>query len=163
MKSILFTLVFLVACKLACAQKVDKDNTMLADRPTIGCPIQQRVVKNGAKPDPELCKKIIRCLKDEAPAQKGYDGATTVDVTSIQIGTPRKWDILRDSGNGVEASTIIYPVKAVYTVKQFYRTTIYVSANWVRIINFYVNAFGEWATGSEEPVKIGTRSQIALK
>ena len=159
MKPILLSCFIIFFVKTLSAQKIDKDNTLLADRPIIGCPIQQPPVKNGAKPNPELLKRIIQCNKGEAAATKGMDGAVTVDVASVQIGTPRKWDILRDMGNG-NASTWVYPVKAMYTVKTFYRTRTIVSAGWIRILNFYVNAFGEWDSGSEEPVKMGTSTDI---
>lgn len=129
----------------------DANNTLSADRPILACPIEQTPVKNGATPNAELLKKIVRCNKGEKPAEKGYDGAVTVDVTALQMGAPRQWIYSQDIGG--KPGTTIYPVKVTYTVKTFYRTRTLVSANWVRIINFYVNAFGEWQSGSEEPVK----------
>ncbi len=59
---------------------------------------------------------------------------------------------LQDQGNG-KAGTLVYPVKATYTVNTFYRTATEVEEGWIRILNFYVNASGEWAIGSEENVK----------
>lgn len=159
MKNLLLVVIFICICKITSAQTVDKDNTLSADRPIQSCPVAQPTVKNGTKPNPELLKKIIRCNKGELAASKGYDGAITVDVSSVQIGQPRKWDYNRDLGNG-NAATIVYPVKAVYTIKTFYRKRTLVSENWIRIINFYVNAFGEWASGSEENVKSGTLREI---
>lgn len=137
---------------------VDADNTLSADRPILQCPVQQSAVANGAKPNPELFKKIIRCRKGEKPASKGYDGAVTVDVTALQIGTPRKWEYLRDIGGG--PGVIIYPVKATFTYKTFYRSSTKVEDNWIRIINFHVNEFGEWTTGSEESIKMGEIKNI---
>jgi hypothetical protein len=157
----LFTILFVaMICRIASAQTVDKNNTLSADRPIIGCPIQQSPVKNGAKPNPALLKKLIQCSKGEQVASKGYDGAVTVEVASVQVGTPRGWSNLLDMGSGATAQTIVYPVKAVYTVKTFYRTRTWYSENWVRVINFYVNAFGEWASGSEEGIKMGTSKDI---
>lgn len=137
---------------------VDADNTLSADRPILACPVLQPRVSNGAKPNIELFKKIIRCKKREKPAYKGYDGAVTVDVTSIQVGTPRKWQYGRDIGGG--PGVIIYPVKATFTYKTFYRSTTEVSENWIHIINFFVNEFGEWTTGSEESIKMGDTKNI---
>ncbi len=134
------------------AVTVDGDNTLSADRPILDCPVEQTKVKNGTSPNTELLKKIVRCDKGEKPAQKGYDGAMTVDVTKIEIGAPRRWNPLEDSGDGKINSTV-YPVKVTYTVKTFYRYRTAVEENWVRIINFYVNSFGEWQSGSELPVK----------
>lgn len=57
----------------------------------LDCPIAQKSVKNGAKPDAELFKKIVRC-------KKGDEGAVRVDVTALQIGTSRPWSYRQDSG-----------------------------------------------------------------
>lgn len=130
----------------------DENNTLSADRPIMDCPVAQTKVRNGARPNAELIKKIVRCDKGELPAQKGLDGAVTVDVTAIQFGAPRPWSPIADSGDG-KAGTTVHPVKVTYTVKTFYRTRTAVEENWVRVINFYVNSFGEWQSGSEEPVK----------
>lgn len=121
-------------------------------RPVQSCPVTQPAVKNGARPDPELLKKLVRCSKGEKAAEKGFDGAVTVDVASVQIGDPRKWSPLRDTGNG-KVDTIVYPTKVTYSVRTHYKTRIAAEDNWIRILNFYVNAFGEWQSGSEEPVK----------
>lgn len=131
----------------------DENNTLSADRPILDCPVVQTPVKNGASPNAELFKKIIRCRKGEQAASKGMDGAVTVEVTALQLGTPRQWIYSRDIGG--KPGTTIYPVKATYTVKTFYRYRTDVSQNWIRILNFYVNEFGEWTIGSEEPIKIG--------
>ena len=82
----------------------------------------------------------------------------TVDVTAIEIAASRQWIYSRDIGG--KPGTTIYPVKATYTVKTFYRSRTDVSQNWIRILNFYVNEFGEWTVGSEEPVKIGDRVDV---
>ncbi len=137
---------------------VDADNTLSADRPILSCPVQQSQVSKSAKPNLELFKKIIRCNKGEKAANKGYDGAVTVDVTSIQLGAPRKWQYSRDIGGG--PGITIYPVKATFTYKTFYRSSTQVSENWVSIINFHVNEFGEWTSGSEESIKMGETKNI---
>lgn len=130
---------------------VDKDNTLSADRPVLDCPVEQTSVRNGSRPNAELLKKITRCDKGEKPASKGYDGAVTVDVTALQMAASRPWVYDRDIGG--KPGTIIYPVRVTYTVKTFYRNRTLVEENWVRTINFYVNDFGEWQSGSEEPIK----------
>jgi len=127
-------------------------SALAQDRPIQPCPVTQPAVKNGARPDPELLKKLVRCSKGEKAAEKGYDGAVTVDVAAVQIGEPRKWSPSRDSGNG-KMDTIVYPVKVTYSVRTHYRQRIAAEDNWIRILNYYVNAFGEWQHGSEEPVK----------
>ncbi len=129
----------------------DENNTLSADRPIMECPVEQTKVKNGARPDAEMLRKITRCDKGEKPASKGYDGAVTVDVTALQIAAPRQWIYAHDIGG--KPGTNIYPVRVTYTVKTFYRYRTAVEENWVRTINFYINDFGEWQSGSEEPIK----------
>lgn len=129
----------------------DADGTVSADRPILSCPVAQPKVGNGTRPNAELLKKIVRCDKGEKPAAKGVDGAVTVDVAEIDIAASRPWVYTRDMGG--KPGTTIYPVRVTYTVKTFYRYRTAVEENWVRTINFYVNEFGEWQSGSEEPVK----------
>jgi hypothetical protein len=138
---------------------VDANNTVQADRPILTCPIEQASASNGSAPDVELVKKIVRCKKGELAAAKGYDGAVTVDVSQLKVGQPRPWKYALDSGSGT-VETIVYPVKVTYTVKTFYRSRIVLENNWMRIMNFYVDGFGEWRSGSEEPVKSPESSEI---
>lgn len=123
--------------------------TVPQGREFVTCPIAQTQVGPGARPDAELFKKLIRCKKGEKAAD---DGAVTVDVSALQIGSPRPWSYSQDQGNG-KVGTMVYPVKATYTVKTHYRQATEVEANWIRVLNFYVNSFGEWQIGSEETVK----------
>jgi len=50
--------------------------------------------------------------------------------------------------------TVVYPVKATFTEKTFYRSQTVVGENWIRIFNFFVNGLGEWQVGSAEKVKM---------
>ena len=118
----------------------------------LSCPVTQKQVKNGAKPDAELFKKIVRC-------KKGDEGAVRVVVTALQIGSSRPWSYRQDSGNG-QAGTMVYPVKASYTVNTFYRAATEIDEGWIRILNFSVNPFGEWEIGSKEPVKSPTTKRV---
>lgn len=138
---------------------VDANNTLSADRPILVCPVAQAEAKNGSRPNAEVLKKIIQCKKGEKPAPKGYDGAVTIEVTALQIGAPRPWKYNQDTGNG-QVGTQVFPVKVTYTEKTFYRKRTMVSENWIRIMNFYVNAFGEWQSGSEESIKGPELSEI---
>jgi hypothetical protein len=134
------------------SQATTETNEVLAKGDFIECPVKQKQVKNGARPDAELFKKIIRCKKGEKAVEEGDEGAVSVEISTIQIGAARPWRYSQDLGNG-KAGTLVYPVKATYTVKTFYRTATEVEQGWIRILNFYVNAFGEWQIGSEENVK----------
>jgi hypothetical protein len=132
---------------------IDDENTVSADRPIIDCPIAQPAVRNGAAANPELFKRLIRCRKGERVAARGLDGAVAIEVTALQVGATRPWIYGRDIGG--KPGTIIYPVKATFHYKTFYRSVTEVSQNWISTINFFVNPFGEWEMGSEETVKMG--------
>ncbi len=123
------------------------------------CPVTQSPTKNGADPEPELFKRIIRCAKGEKTVSIGEEGSVEVEVKSLQIGSSRPWSYRQDSGNGTE-DTIVYPVKATYTVRTLYRAATEVEKDWIRILNFYVDSFGEWRIGSEEAIKAGTAERI---
>ncbi len=132
---------------------VDEDNTVSADRPIMACPVEQPKVKNGARPNIELFKKIIRCRKGEKSAARGLDGAVAIEVTSVQPGATRPWVYRQDIGG--KPGTIIQLVKATFHYKTFYRSGVRLSQNWISTINFFVNSFGEWEIGSEDIVKMG--------
>jgi len=124
----------------------------------LNCPIEQAQVENGDAPDPEVIRKVIRCAKGEKAVPPGDEGAVKVDVTNVQIGRSRPWSYAQDSGNASEG-TVVYPVKATYTIRTLYRTATETEEGWIRILNFYVNAFGEWQIGSEENIRTGTASR----
>ena len=126
--------------------------TTAAPAGLLECPIQQTPVKNGARPNPELFRSILRCAKREKPVPAGQEGAVQVEVTALQIGAPRRWSYRQDSGSG-QVGTMVYPVRASYTVRTFYFAATEVEEGWMRVLNFYVDAFGEWRIGSEEPVR----------
>lgn len=123
-----------------------------AQEVTLKCPIAQDTARNGDKPNPDLLKKLIRCRKGEKPADPGYDGAVTVEVTDLKVAAPREWDYRRDSGSG-DRGTKVYPVKVTYTERTHYKSRTEVSEGWIRIMNFYVDGFGEWRSGSEESIQ----------
>ncbi|HWS25224.1 MAG TPA: hypothetical protein VN259_01495 [Xanthomonadales bacterium] len=127
----------------------------------LSCPITQTAVSADAKPEVELFKQILRCKKGEKSVAAGDEGAVTVEVTALQVGAPRPWTYRQDSGSGQEG-TQVYPVKATYTVRTHYRAATEVEAGWIRILNFYVDSFGEWQIGSEEPVKSPTTERVPV-
>jgi len=142
--------------------KVNADGSVSADRPILACPVPQKQVAKSARPDPELFKKIIRCHKGEQAVVSHAEGPVTIDVTALQVGSPRKWSYREDRGSGDE-STMVYPVRATYTERTFYRTRTQYGEDWIRILNFYVDGFGEWRIGSEEPVKPPVNKSIPRK
>lgn len=154
----------LIASPVALAQyskpTVDANNTLSADRPILPCPTPQKPAKNGAAPEVELVKKVLRCRLGEKAAPKGYDGAVTIEIGAVQIGKPRQWDRLLDTDGGVPGKTTVYPVKVTYTEKTHYRGRTEVNENWIRIFNFFVNGFDEWQYGSTQPVKSPDRTSV---
>nr|AUN36305.1 hypothetical protein [uncultured bacterium] len=141
-------------------RNADKNGTVLVNRPILIGPIKQPRVKNGARPNPELLKKLIRYRKGEKPAPRGQEGAVTIDISALQIGAPRPWNHLADTGDGLHNVTRVYPVKVTYTEKIWYYTRVEVYENSIRIINFHVDKFGEWKIGSEEIVKSPTVKSV---
>ena len=138
----------------------DEDGTVSADRPILECPVEQKPVKNGTPPNPELLKKVLRCQLGEKAAAKGSDGALTIDISALRVGAPRPWDRLRDMGGGTPGKTVVYPVKVTYTEKTFYRTRTAVGENWIYVFNFFVNGLGEWQYGSGEKIKMPDNKDI---
>lgn len=123
------------------------------------CPLVQAPARNGDRPDPAFIQKLVRCRKGEKPAEPGSDGAVTIEVSSLVVGAPRDWDGRRDIGSG-DRGTKVYPVKVTYTERTHYKTRTVVAEDWIRVMNVYVNAFGEWQSGSEEPVRPPTNKSI---
>ncbi len=130
-----------------------------AQEGVLKCPIAQKPARNGDKPNADLLKKLVRCKKGEKPADPGSDGAVTVDVTALVVGSPRDWDGRLDSGSG-QRGTKVYPVKVTYTEKTHYKTRTVVAEDWMRVMNFYVDSFGEWRSGSEESVRSPTNKSV---
>lgn len=125
----------------------------------LDCPVTQTAVAADAKPDVELFKQLVRCKKGEKGVPAGSEGAVTVEVSALKVGAPRPWSYRQDAGSGQEG-TMVYPVKATYTVRTHYRAATEIEADWMRILNFYVDGFGEWQIGSEEPVKSPSSSRV---
>ncbi len=63
--------------------RVGENNTVLAEREILKCPVEQKPVKNGTRPNTHLLGKLIRCIW-EKPARTGMDGAVTMDLTPLQ-------------------------------------------------------------------------------
>jgi hypothetical protein len=142
--------------------RMDENGTVLADRELLDCDnIKQKPTRNGARPDAKLLEKLIRCLY-ERPAEKGLDGARTVDLTPLQIGASRKWIPYRDIGSGGTPDTLVWAVKTTYTWRTFYRSRIQENV-YVGVFNCYVNTFGEWQCGSSESKQKGETKDIPVQ
>lgn len=139
--------------------RVDENNTVQADREILDCPVEQKKVKNGTRPNSQLLGKLIRCIW-EKPASEGMDGAVTMDLTPIQIGVPRAWNPRRDLGGS--AGTIVYPVKTTYTRKTFYRERTLVD-EYIGVFNCSIDAFGEWKCGMAENKRKGESKSIPVR
>jgi len=143
--------------------RVDENNTVLADHELLDCDnLKQKPVKNGARPDPKVIDKVIRCLWERPAVRKGVDGAVTVDITSLQIGAPRKWILNGDIGTDGSLGTIVYPIKTTYTQKTFYRNHTSVDEN-VGTYNCYVSKFGEWRCGAAGIKRKGETKSIPVQ
>lgn len=129
----------------------------LADRPILDCPVAQQKVGAAARPQADVLRKVVRCLF-ERRAPSGMTGATTVDISAFEIGTPRKWRVRDDIGSG-NSSTVVYPVKTSWSVKKFYESFTRVEDN-ISVFDCYVNAVGEWQCGLGQRLKDGEARSI---
>lgn len=122
----------------------------LADREIVDCHFQQKKVSQKAAPDEKVLRKLVQCLFERrAPA--GMTGATTMDISSFQIGKARRWIPLQDIGSG-NLNTMVYPIKVEWTQKKYYETYTQ-RVNSISIFNCYVNAVGEWECGLGQRIK----------
>ena len=143
--------------------RVDENNTVLADRELLDCGnLKQKPVKNGARPDPKLLDKIIRCIWERPAVRKGVDGAVTMDLTPLQIGAARKWRLNNDIGTDGTLNTLVYPIKTTYTLKTFYRERTVVD-EYFGVFNCYVSTFGEWRCGMAENKRKGETKSIPVR
>ncbi len=78
------------------------------------------------------------------PAAAGSDGEQTVEIKSIKVGTPRKWNLL-DGGNGT-TDTDLYPAKVHWLLRTHYRTRTAVIER-ESIFSVFKNSFDEWSVG----------------
>lgn len=139
--------------------RVDENNTVLANRELLDCDnLKQTKAKNGSTPNPKLLEKLIRCIW-EKPSIEGMDGAVTMGLTPLQIGSPRKWIPYKDIGSGGTANTIVYPIKTTYTQRTFYRHAVD-ERIYDGVFNCYVNTFGEWQCGSADSKQKGQTKRI---
>lgn len=141
--------------------RVDGNGTVLADRELLDCENMAHGGRNGAAPPTELLKKLIRCLY-ETPSQPGMDGATTMDITGFSIGTPRRWEIYRDIGQG-NANTLVYPIHVAWNQKTFYRTNNEQQTGVEGMYSCFVDRLNLWQCGhADGPSKDGTVQQIIV-
>ena len=112
-----------------------------------------------ANPDP-LCLVPSGDVPCTARRSSETDGPARLAHSSGRPapGGTRPWQYGRDIGG--KPGTIIHPFKTTFHYKTFYRSSTQVSQNWISVINFFVNAFGEWETGSEESIKMGDTINI---
>lgn len=136
------------------------DGTVLADREIHDCLVKQHPVKNGPPPPPALATLLIRCLF-ERPAIPGGDGAVTIDVDRLDIGAPRPWNPDQDVGSG-QRTTLVYPVRAAWTRKTFYRTYTLVQGH-DGTFSCYVTLLGTWTCEAGPRIHDGEVTRIPVK
>ena len=137
------------------------NGTVLADRATVSCDTRQRTSKNGSTPSPELMKRLIQCLW-EKPSEVSGEGAQTVDILTFQGETRRKWAPFQDIGNG-RVGTYVYPFKATWTLKNFYRTRATVQTDESVFACFVNTASQEWECGLAETLKEGSVKEFQIR
>ncbi len=142
--------------------RVDQFNTVLADRPLLDCKNMKATGKNGSPISEDAARKIIACLW-EKPADPGLDGAVRADVSSVTIGAPRRWVLYRDPDGGGD-STMVYPVRATWTTKTFYRYRNLEVADQQGEFACIVDSFHTWRCELHAgPSSKGTTREVLVK
>jgi hypothetical protein len=141
---------------------VDKNDTVLADREPLDCSnFKQPAARNGSALPVDLAKKLVRCALGENPSPQGGEGARTVDISTFQLGAPRRWDLRRDTGAGGTPETIVYPVRVKYSTKTFHREQNIVVTDREQMFACSVQ-IGEWVCGPDQVTKDGETKRILV-
>jgi hypothetical protein len=140
---------------------VDQYGTVLADRPLFDCANLKIQGKNGAPPPADLAKNLIRCIY-EKPSPAGQDGATTMDITSMTIGAPHRWNRTEDMGQG-NASTLVYPVHVKWNMKTFYRSRDVAVSDREATFTCFADTMNLWQCGhAAGPHRDGKTQEIVV-
>ncbi len=141
--------------------RVDENGTVLADRELLDCENLKHNGRNGSPPPVELAKKLIRCLY-EKPSKPGEDGATTMDISEFTIGTPHRWRVYVDLGQG-EPNTLVYPVQVKWNMKTFYHTRNLQTTGEEAPFTCFADATDIWQCGgSSGSKKAGKKQEIVV-
>ncbi len=141
---------------------VDKNNTVLADREPLDCSsFKQPAARNGSALPVDLAKKLVRCALGENPSPQGGEGASTVDISTFQVGAPRRWNLRIDTGAGGTPETIVYPVRAKYSTKTFHLEQNIVVTDREQMFACSVQ-IGEWVCGPDQVLKEGQQTRIQV-
>lgn len=142
--------------------RVDENGAVLADRPLLDCDNLQHNGRNGQPLPVELAKKLIRCLY-EKPSPVGQDGATKMDIVEFSPGSPRKWILYQDQGQGA-LDTIVYPVHVKYNVETFYRSRDAIITGKEMTFTCFADKQNLWQCGfASGPNKEGKKEEILVK
>jgi hypothetical protein len=142
--------------------RVDENDTVLADRELLDCDNLKHNGRNGTPPPADLARKLIRCLY-ERPSPAGQDGATTMDITEFSIGTPHRWHLHEDLGQG-SAATLVYPVHVRWNMKTFYRTRNVQVTDKESMFTCFVDTTNLWQCGSAAgPHKDGKTEEVVVR
>lgn len=83
------------------------------------------------------------------PAEAGKDGAMTVEISKVQIGRPRPWNIL-DGGDGRPENSV-WPVRVQWRSRTHYHSRTAV-VEYNSVFSVHRNGLNEWVVGlSSDP------------
>lgn len=141
--------------------RVDANGTVLADRELLDCDsVKAGPARNGQRPDPEMVKKLIRCLW-EHPAKPGEDGAQKMDILQFTPGPSRRWDPNNDMGSGATLETSVYQFRVKYNVEGFYHEFNRLDMNHDGIFTCFVGN-GIWQCGLAQTTNPGQTKMIQI-
>lgn len=115
------------------------------EREPIKDPVQEPA-KAGTPPLEAMVRLLIQSHWETNPEPHQV---ANVDVKTVQIGKPRAFRPLQDNGVIGDDNTIIYPVMATYTIRNYLNTggTRVVIYEYEGLFNVYINSFDHWECG----------------
>jgi hypothetical protein len=140
---------------------LDQNGNITTDRPLLDCNnLKTGPARNGQRPDPELMKKIIRCLWED-PGKPGLRSPRKIDVTEFVPGPTRRWNVDNDMGSGATIDTVVYQFRVKYDSTTFNREDNELELGHQGLFKCWVG-LDRWQCGEDDIIKWGETKRIAV-
>jgi hypothetical protein len=140
---------------------LDQNGNVTADRPLLDCDnLKTGPARNGQRPDPELMKKIIRCLWED-PGKPGLRAPRKIDIAEFVQGGTRRWNVNNDMGSGATIDTVVYQFRVKYDSTTFNREDNEVELGHQGLFKCWVG-LDKWQCGEDDIIKWGQTKRIAV-
>jgi hypothetical protein len=140
---------------------LDANGNVAADRELLDCnDLKTGPARNGQRPDPELMKKIIRCLWED-PGKPGLRAPRKIDITEFVPGPTRRWDVNNDMGSGASIDTVVYQFRVKYDSTTFNREDNEIELGHEGLFKCWVG-LDKWQCGEDDVIKWGQTKRIPV-